>query len=465
MVASGSSCRTTLEILRRHGADCVIVVDEGRRPVGIVTDHDVVHHISLGVPPATAIDEFMTHPVHCVGRMDYCFHAIARMRRYDIHHLPVVEHGTGVIGMLHLSDALAAAMPRTLDLIDRLTHEESISGLQRVKAAQVGLAQSLLEERVPAPEVQALLTHINNDLCRRIVERCLSDMVERGWGSPPVPFDVLVMGSGGRGESFLAPDQDNGFLLDDYAEKRHSTIDSWYVELAERVTCCLDDVGFSQCRGHVMAINPVWRKSLSDWRRQLSYWIRRRSPFTLRLCDIFFDFSSVYGDGVLAGELRNFVTEVTQKNFLFLEAMYHEQRDHDVALGIFGNLAIESGDEGHKGMIDMKFRALLPLVEAVRLLALKHGVDKTSTRARLAALRDLEILSKDEHDYLMAALHQLTELVLRQQIKDFTAGRPISNFVPRADLSQSERDALVLNLHAIRNMRTRVQGIFSASLI
>lgn len=464
VVASGSSCRATLETLRRHGADCVIVVDEARRPVGIVTEHDIAHYISPGVPPSTAIDEVMTRPVRCIGREDYFFHAIARMRRHGIHHMPVVDQCTCLIGMLHFSDALAVAMPRMLDLIDRLTHEESISGLQRVKTAQVELAQTLLNDQVPALEVQALLTHINNDLCRRIVERCVSDMVEKGWGAPPVSFEVLVMGSGGRGESFLAPDQDNGFLLGDYAEERHSTLDAWYIELAERMTCCLDDIGFPLCRGHVMATNPVWRKSLSDWRRQLAFWLRRRSPFTLRLCDIFFDFSPVYGDGELARGLRSFVTKVTQENFQFLEAMYHEQRDHDVALGMFGKLAADSGNEAHKGMIDVKYHALLPLVEAVRLLALKQGVAQTSTLARLAALNRLGTLSQDEHDYLSAGLHQLTALVLRQQIKDFTAGRPISSYVSRADLSQREKDALVRNLQAIRNLRTRVRNIFTASM-
>ena len=464
VVASGSSCREALEALRRHNADCVLVVDDRRRPIGIVTEHDVAHHISPGVPPATAIDELMTHPVRCIGRDDYYFHAIARMRRFNVHHLPVVDHHTGVVGILRLSDALTVAMPRMLDLIDRLTHEESIPGLRRVKVAQVELAQSLFDDRVPASEVQALLTHINNDICRRLVERCVNEMAERGWGPPPVPFDILVMGSGGRGESFLAPDQDNGFILSDYAENRHSTIDPWYVELAVCMTACLDAVGFAMCRGQVMATNPVWRKSLSEWRRQLSYWIRRRSPFALRLCDIFFDFTRVYGDGELAEELRGFVTEVTRKNFLFLESMYHEQRDHDVAIGMFGKLAADSGDENHKGMIDMKYHALLPLVEAVRLLALKQGVAKTSTRERLVALSNFGTLSKDECNYLSAALDQLTGLVLRQQIKDFTAGRPITNYLPQTDLSQSEKDALVLNLHAIRDLRTRVRSIFSASM-
>jgi CBS domain-containing protein len=463
-VETGSTCRATLKALRTHGADCVIVVDATGRPVGIVTEHDVAHEIGSRVPPETAIDEVMIQPVHYIGDEDYLFHAIARMCRYGFHHMPVVDRSVRVVGLLRLSDVLAASMPRMLDLVDRLTHEESISGLKKVKVAQFELAGALLDDRVPAPEVQALLTHINNDLCRRIVERCVSDMAQRGWGAPPVPFAVLVMGSGGRGENFLGPDQDNGFLLGDYVEKRHATIDTWFIELAERMTRCLDDVGFAPCRGHVMATNPVWRKSLSDWQRQLGFWIHRRSPFTLRLCDIFFDFSPVYGDHDLASALRGFVTEVIAKNFLFLEAMYHEQRDHDVALGVFGKLVADSGDASHRGMIDMKYHALLPLVEAVRLLALKEGVSETSTLARLAALNHLGTVSRDEHDYLSAALHQLTALVLDQQIEDFTAGRPISNHVPRASLSRSERDALELHLQAIRNLRARVREVFTASM-
>ena len=39
-----------------------------------------------------------------------------------------------------------------------------------------------------------------------------------------------------NGESFLFPDQDNGFILDKYPDDRHTSVDAYFIELARRVT-------------------------------------------------------------------------------------------------------------------------------------------------------------------------------------------------------------------------------------
>jgi len=66
-----------------------------------------------------------------------------------------------------------------------------------------------LENNVPAPEVQSLLTEINNDIHRRVLRLVEAAMRGDGWGEPSARFALIIMGSGGRGENFLAPDQDN----------------------------------------------------------------------------------------------------------------------------------------------------------------------------------------------------------------------------------------------------------------
>ena len=110
---------------------------------------------------------------------------------------------------------------------------------------------------MPVPEIQALITDINQGIHQRILETQLAAMKDAGWGEPPVLFTLLVMGSGGRGENFLFPDQDNGFILDDYPDAKHTAIDAFFIELAERMTRDLDTVGFPYCRGYVMATNPL----------------------------------------------------------------------------------------------------------------------------------------------------------------------------------------------------------------
>ena len=69
-------------------------------------------------------------------------------------------------------------------------------------------------------------------------------MAATGWGEPPVTFALIVMGFVGRCESLLAPDQDNEFILADYADVEHSRIDAYFVPLAERFIDQLNAIGF-----------------------------------------------------------------------------------------------------------------------------------------------------------------------------------------------------------------------------
>ena len=64
----------------------------------------------------------------------------------------------------------------------------------------------------------ALVNALNDDITRAVLGQSLATMEAAGWGEPPVPFAVLVMGSAGRAESLLHPDQDNGFILADHPQ-------------------------------------------------------------------------------------------------------------------------------------------------------------------------------------------------------------------------------------------------------
>ena len=289
-------------------------------------------------------------------------------------------------------------------------------------------------------------------------------MEAEGWGTPPVAFCVIVMGSGGRGESYLYPDQDNGFILDDYPDERHNDVDTFFIELAERMTRDLDTVGISLCKGHVMATNPVWRKSATQWRDQITLWCRRQSFVALRFSDIFYDFRAVYGEADLAAGLRDAVTEIVAANPSFLRAMYEDDREHGVALGWFGRFVTETDDPDHLGAINLKHTGTLPLVESLRLLALREGVSAIATLKRLAALRQRGFLDADETDYLIGAYHHITRLLLRQQLADFRKGKRISNYVHPEALSRRDSDMLVDSFKAISRLRDRVRREFTGDV-
>ena len=118
------------------------------------------------------------------------------MRRLGLRHMPVVDGAGRPAGMLDLHEALAAASATMVAQIDRLTQESSIEGLAHTKQAQAELASELLADNLPAPDIQALITDINQDLHRRVLEAVLATMAGEGWGAPPVALHAADHGVG-----------------------------------------------------------------------------------------------------------------------------------------------------------------------------------------------------------------------------------------------------------------------------
>jgi signal-transduction protein with cAMP-binding, CBS, and nucleotidyltransferase domain len=173
----------------------------------------------------------------------------------------------------------------------------------------------------------------------------------------------------------------------------------------------------------------------------------------MQLCDVLFDFQSVFGEARLAADLRRTILRLCRATPGFLRDMFGVQADHRAGIGWFGRLLTERADPAHKGQINLKYAGTLPLAEAVRLLALRRGIEATGTLARIEALGQAGELSDDVQDYLRGAFDHITSLQLREQIADFQAGRPVSNFVDPADLTGRETDLLKDSFRAINDFR------------
>jgi signal-transduction protein with cAMP-binding, CBS, and nucleotidyltransferase domain len=462
-VGPDTPMRDVVGVMATEKASAVVVVDGDGRPVGIVTEQDIVRRATFAADPAQPVRDVMSSPVRSIGDDEHLFIAIARMRRLGHRHMPVLDGDGRLAGVLDLHLAMGHAAHDLIARIDALTREDTIDGLREIKAAQVGVAESLLAENVTAGGIQGVLSHVNNDIYRRLVDMNVAAMAADGQPAP-VDFAVIIMGSGGRGENFLFPDQDYGFVISDDAAEAREAIDRWFVDLAERVSRDLDAVGLPYCKGDVMPTNPLWRKTLSEWKDQIDTWNRRALAAPLLDFDIFFDFRPCWGEARLAAALRRHVTEVTSGNMPFLRALFGGDRDHGTALRWFGRFATERNDAARRGMVNVKLYGTLPLVEGTRMLALREGIEATGTIERLHAAHESRTLNGDEHDDLVAAHGTIGRLLLRQQFADFRAGVPVSNYVDPRRLRRRERTRLREAFAAIEALRARIRFEFGGQI-
>ena len=428
-------------------ASALMVVDDAGRAIGILTEQDIARRVAFQLGPEAPLTAAMTAPLIACTPDEGLWRAIALLRQHGLRHLPVLDAAGRCLGMLHRAEALAAVSGGLL------SHLEALSGdVAAIKAAQAGIARALLTEGLDAEAVVRLVNGINLDLHRRILAETLADH-----GTAPVAFTLLVMGSLGRGESLLTPDQDNGLILEDYPDQDHARVDAWFRPFTEDFNQRLDQAGFPLCPGGIMARNPLWRKTARQWRDQMGIWSNRRAGAALLFGDIVFDFRPAQGDGAEAASLRQHLAALLASRPAWLAAMAAQNSSLQVGLTLFGGFADDEPGPGSR--TDLKLHGLMPLVAATRLLALRDGITETGTSQRIAALAARGSIAAREAGDLQAAFALLLDVVLRQQLADHAAGRRPGNLVDTAAMPKEARQALRDALKAVRSFsRTSFAG-------
>lgn len=440
------------------GRSSVIVTEAGALR-GIVTEKDLVQRvIAAGRDPETVrLGEVMTSPVLSLGLDTYLYKALGIMRQKGVRHLPVVD-GERLVGVVSMRALMAIGTSDTLELAERIEGARTHDVLSEAHRSSLSVCIHLLDEGVPAEEVSRLLSHINRDIHRRVLEIAIEEMALQGRGRPPVDFCFIVMGSHGRGENHFSSDQDHGMILADYPPEEWRRVEPYFMDLSARLSEGLARVGYASCRGYVMSSNPVWRKPVREWKDQVLGWYANPSSNAVRYTTVFYDFLPIWGDPALARQLRTFITEGIQKNFQLLRSLFLEASQHRVPLTFFKNfITLKSGPR--RGQLDLKRSGLLFVVECARILALRHGVQETCTIERLQALADREAIPRDEAEFVVTAYRTLFHFLLNAQARRLQAGDPPDSYLAPQNLPIQERYLLRHALEAT----SRLQGMVSTS--
>lgn len=370
-------------------------------------------------------------------------------------------HRTSSWRALFASDTVPTpnAWPAVLaPLANALTELSATATLAEAKAWQPHLVKALLRLDLPAWRISQILSDHNDWLYRQAIEQALSSMHASGWGNPPVAFCVLTMGSGARHESLLSPDQDNAMIVEDYPDSRHTEIDGYFQALGERFTQTLHEAGIPLCNGHVMARWPMWRKRLGAWGRQLEIWTAGRHVKRVQQANILLDFHAVYGEVALAKSLRDIAVKLVPRGGLFLDEMGSLLDDLPVALDRFGRLSGDGEGAPHERVINLKRQGLLPLVGALRLLALRQGCRAYDTQGRLGELVVAGVLKVDHAESLNGAFKRFQALVLDAQLASLAAGRIADGWVDVVRLNDTQRLLLRHDMQQVRQLIKTAQA-------
>ena len=415
---------------------------------GILTERDILRAVNAeaGAALDKPVAAFAKGPLVSVESDEFVYRALAGMAHRGFRHLGVRDATGALVGALSARDLLRQRASDALSLGDSLERAESPAELGRIWSGLTTVARGLVFEEADPRDIAAIVSRELRALTKRACELAEAALLRDGRGAPPRPYAMLVLGSGGRGESLLAMDQDNAIVFD--VGQPGGAEDRWFERLGTLVADMLNEAGVIYCPGGIMASKPDWRLDLAGWRRRVEAWIGKSRLEDLLNSDIFFDAVAVHGDRRLAATLYDEACAGARGSRTFLKATALNAGRFRVELNWRGRPRLENG------RIDLKKGGLLPIFSAARVAALTHGIAARSTPERLEAVRALEILDGAVIGRLIEAHRILLGAILRQQLRDILAGVALSNRVAPGEMEPHERQQLTWALAQVDSVRT-----------
>jgi len=102
LLNQNTQTRDATRMLQRYETDDIIVTDENRNPIGIVTDHDILRKVSdvTVYAEATTLKDVMTRPLIVIFEKATLQDALHKMRDNSIRKLPVLNKKNQVVGII-----------------------------------------------------------------------------------------------------------------------------------------------------------------------------------------------------------------------------------------------------------------------------------------------------------------------------------------------------------------------------
>ncbi len=471
MTTPPDTCRTddtagevALAMSRKHVRAMSVISGDGRL-IGIVTAMDILGK-ALALGPRewsmVPVGKLMTpHPIS-LSPQTFMFEAMAYMVDHRVRQIPVVEDGVPV-GMVTLAALMGYRSQQTIVAAGRARDAKDLDALRLIRQEMLPIADSLLADSQHASEVMEVLTHVHHSIIRRTYELCMEKRIQEGNSPPEAEVCFLLMGSGGRREMLLGPDQDHGLVYEDVSDEMFEELEAWYGDFGEELSQALASVGYPLCEGNVMSSNPAWRGRLKDWQDRIVNWMSNPEPQKVRDTTIFLDFVPLIGNPSFAHQLQEVVRLAVKEFPGFLFQMMELDLSHKVPLGFFGRFLPEKTGEG-AGKVSLKRSGSIFLVDCIRMYSLEEQVPALTTLDRLEALVRRNIFTPDTAEQIRMAFEALAFLRVRQEVANLNHQEPLTHYVDPSALSRSERDLLRSAFRVVDKLQQMTKRHFGKSI-
>jgi CBS domain-containing protein len=444
--------RSALELMHKHRIGSLVIVDAGRKPVGMFTQSDLLGRVVLSdVSQQAPISAVMSTSLTMLNDHDTAYDAMLAMATHGIRHVLVTDDNGRLSGVVSERDLFALQRIGLRQIRQSVESAQDVGALQQSASDVRQLACNMLAQGVGAEQLTQFISALNDALTRRVLELNLEQHDLEG-----VDWCWLAFGSEGRDEQTFSTDQDNGIIYVCPEGTERSELKQRLLTFARAVNEDLDRCGFTLCKGNIMASNPQWCLTVEEWEEQFADWIRRPMPEALLNGTIFFDFRPLFGNHQLAQRLRKHLMALTSDATMFLRAMAVNALDVEPPLGKIRDFLTDL-EPDHPGKIDLKKYGSRLFVDVARIYALAAGIPNTNTVQRLRLAAGRLHIKQDEINAVVESLNFIQLLRLRHQHLDAEPGTQGDNLVAPDQLNELDRRILKESFRQARKIQQRLK--------
>jgi CBS domain-containing protein len=442
-----------------NDVDAATIINDNNVPIGIFTMRDLLRKIivpkgDLDIP----IVKVMTESPQTLSVSALGYEAALLLTEAGFHHVILVDKGK-LAGIVTERDLFNLQRVSLSQLNAEIQAANNLDKLKRCSSDIHLLSESMLIQGVTADHITQIISTLNDQIITRTLDLELAKEELKG-----LKVAWIALGSQGRYEQTFFTDQDNGIIFDVPEGEDAESVRARLLPIAQRVNQALDFVGFSLCKGNIMAGNPECCLSYREWQVKFNKWIQEPTPDSLLKATIFFDFRHLYGETSLSDRLRTWLAEaaIGQKRFFHLLA--ENAKERTPPLGFFRDFIVEDSNKEHPGTIDIKQNGVTLFVDAARAFALASGVTRGNTRERLIAAGDLRKWPQSEVNAWADAFSFLQSLRIRHQFELMQNGRKSNNQINPYDLNQLDRKFFLESLRQAGKLQKQLSMDFGMGM-
>lgn len=381
-----NSIQQAAKLMKKYRIGSVVIVNDHNFPVGIITDKDFRNKVvAENLNVAESVMQIASHPVYTIGMQEKMSDYHVKMIQNQIRHLVVTEDGTNqskVVGILSEHDLLQSYQDSPKNWFKAVRKVKNIDEIIDIQQK----IHSYLSQNISDVSNFDYQLKVFSALQQKIIEKCVEFSLEKMPSPPPCDFAFFQIGSLGRTEQLLKSDQDNALVF----EEDSPTNQSYFLQLGNAIVENIKLFGYEYCPAKMMANQPEWNQSLEQWKTTFQQWIQNPSEQSVMLSQIFFDIGFVYGEEALTKKIAEHIEMLLQNNTLFKAYLGKEATNFPPAFNLFKQWTTET-IENNANAFDLKLKVIMPLVNAIRLLAL----DKKQVTIA-ASLQRLDYLIRQE---------------------------------------------------------------------